>query len=111
MGGAGGWRRIASSKVAYTNFYDEIGAIGNDTSSKVVAQIAFTDPYSRVAVKGGAKQMRRSVLAQGHSSWLPSSRNGPTNRQGEVWRGVVTHRRKTRHRASEHAPKRSRLQK
>ena len=95
-----GWRAhlwtIVSPKVAYASVYDELGTMESDISSKVVVRNAFTHPYWWIAVAGATKYADRTVPAEEHSSWLPPTRSGVANRGGQVWRGTVPCRRKTR---------------
>ena len=79
LGGRVRPRMSVSSKGAYTNIYDDLGTKGDANSYKVVVRNAFTHPYLRIAVKKITEYVGRSFLAEGASSWLPSTHTGVTN--------------------------------
>ena len=55
--------------------------MGNTISSKVVAQKALTEPYSRNVVKGDTKDAACSSPAVGTSSGLPTTPSGQTDEE------------------------------
>ena len=75
---------IGSSRVAYTNAYDELGARDNAISYEVVVRNAITELYVSLAEKGETEFGARRILAQGPSSRILNNNSSAANRKGQV---------------------------